>query len=338
MKQSGVMIIAEAGVNHNGNIDLAKLLVDAACDSGADVIKFQTFKADHLVSATAAMADYQVRNTEKTMSQLDMLKELELTYEHFETLKDYCELKGIMFLSTPFDDESIDFLDALMPIYKIPSGEINNFPYLKRVASKSKPVILSTGMATLADVEKAISALRSVQPDIDITLLHCTTNYPAPFEEVNLRAMSTLGMAFKVNVGYSDHTLGVEIPLAAVAMGAAVIEKHFTLDKSMQGPDHRISLEPSELKSMVNMIRNIECAMGDGIKKPNASEIKIMASVRKSIVAGTKLQIGDTLTSENLVIKRPGTGIPPECWDDVLGKRVNTVVEKDTLMTWNMLL
>ena len=326
---SKVFIIAEAGVNHNGRLDLAYQLIDVAKDAGADAVKFQTFKAENVVSRLADKAEYQKKTTGSYKSQLEMIKKLEISFEDFVKLKKYCDKKGIMFLSTPFDHQSIDFLYNLIDIYKIPSGEIVNYPYLKHVAAKNKPLIMSTGMANLGEIEEAINTIRSVNSKAKISLLHCTTNYPASYEEVNLSAMQTLAAAFKLSVGYSDHTLGIEVPVAAVAMGAKIIEKHFTLDKNLPGPDHKASLEPGELKEMVKAIRNIEMALGDGIKKPNKSEIEIMEVVRKSIVASKSIKKGEMFTKTNITIKRPGTGISPMRWNEVIGQKANRDYKDD---------
>ncbi len=316
---SDIFIIAEAGVNHNGDIKLAKKLIDAAKSTGADAVKFQTFKAESLVSKVAQKADYQKQATETDESQLEMLKKLELSFSDFKDLKKYCEGKEILFLSTPFDFDSIDFLESLeMPIYKVPSGEITNLPYLMKIASTGKPVIMSTGMSDLDEVGLALEVLRDNGAGT-ITLLHCNTQYPTPFEDANIKAMLTLKERFGVAVGYSDHTLGIEAPIAAVALGATVIEKHFTLDKSMEGPDHKASLDPQELKAMVTSIRNIELALGDGIKRPSRSETSNKEVARKSIVATRNIVKGEIFTEDNLTIKRPGNGISPMKWFEVLG-------------------
>mgnify|MGYP001399104082 CR=1 FL=1 len=330
-----VFIIAEAGVNHNGNIDLAYQLIEIAKKTGADCVKFQTFKAEHAVSTVAKMADYQKRNIGKEESQFEMIKKLELKFSDFGKLKEYCDRLGIIFLSTPFDFESVDFLENLVPYYKIPSGEITNIPYLKHVARKNKPLIMSTGMANLGEVETAIDTVKKESPDIEIHLLHCTTNYPTPFEEVNLKAMITLKDAFKLPVGYSDHTLGIEIPISAVALGARIIEKHFTLDRNLPGPDHKASVEPEELKEMVKCIRNVECALGDGIKKPNESERRIMGVARKSIVAKRLISQGEAISHENVTVKRPGNGLPPSTLELLIGKKVRRTIEKDELLGWS---
>ena len=316
-----VYIIAEAGVNHNGRLDLALQLCDAAKEAGVDAIKFQTWKTELIISKNTEMADYQKKNLGKDESQYDMLKNLELSYDSFRLIKDYCDSIGIQFLSTADETESLDFLCELgMPFIKLGSGEITNIPYLRYCAQKNMPIIISTGMCNLSDVAIAFDVLTETGAK-DITLLHCTTNYPCPMDEVNLRAMQTMKDAFKCKVGYSDHTMGTEIPIAAVAMGAEIIEKHFTLDRNMEGPDHKASLEPQELKYMVDCIRNIEVALGDGIKKPNASEVKISKVVLKSIVAKAAIKKGDMLTSDNITIKRAGSGIPAAHWDMIVGTK-----------------
>ena len=317
-----VIIIAEAGVNHNGSIEIAKRLIDVAAYAGADFVKFQTFKADKLVSKNAKKAEYQSMNLKDAdNSQYKMLKNLELSESMHEDLIAYTAQKGIQFLSSAFDEESLDYLDQLgLPLFKIPSGEITNKPYLQHVAQKGKPVIISTGMADLGEVKSALEVLTFYGLANDqITVLHCTTEYPASIEEVNLMAMITMADALKVKTGYSDHTEGIEISLAAVAMGATVIEKHFTLDKNMEGPDHKASIEPSELKSLITGIRNIEKAMGNGIKTPSPSEVKNKVAARKSIVASQIIKSGELFSSENLTLKRPGNGLSPMLWDQVLG-------------------
>lgn len=316
-----LFIIAEAGVNHNGRLDLALQLCDAAKEAGVDAIKFQTWKTELVISKNTEMADYQKKNLGKVESQYDMLKNLELSYDSFRLIKDYCDSIGIQFLSTADETESLDFLCELgMPFIKLGSGEITNIPYLRYCAQKNMPIIISTGMCNLSDVAIAFDVLTEAGAK-DITLLHCTTNYPCPMDEVNLRAMQTMKEAFKCKVGYSDHTMGTEIPIAAVAMGAEIIEKHFTLDRNMEGPDHKASLEPQELKYMVDCIRNIEVALGDGIKKPNASEVEISKVVLKSIVAKAPVKKGDTLSSYNITIKRAGSGIPAAHWDMIVGTK-----------------
>ena len=314
-------IIAEAGVNHNGSVQTAKKLIDVAVEAGADAVKFQTFKTENLVSKNDEKANYQKETTNANESQYEMIKKLELDLETHKELISYCNEKNIMFLSTPFDHESIVLLDMLgLEIFKIPSGEITNLPYLREIGKLSKKVILSTGMADIGEIEDALDILMQAGTVKEhITVLHANTMYPTPMEDVNLRAMVTIGNTFKVAYGYSDHTLGIEVPVAAVAMGASVIEKHFTLDKEMQGPDHKASLEPDELKAMVTSIRNIEKALGDGIKKPSKSERPNMEIVRKSIVASREIKKGEILTKENITVKRPGTGISPMHWDEIVG-------------------
>lgn len=317
------LIIAEAGVNHNGSIELAKKLVDTAVIAGADFVKFQTFNANKLASKHAQKAAYQKQTTDKFESQLEMLKRLELSEKAHLELIDYCRLKNINFLSTAFDLESIELLRNFgVTLGKIPSGELTNLPYLRKMSKAFPRIILSTGMADLEEIKVTIQALiASGTSKKNLTVLHCNTEYPTPFEDVNLKAMLTIGEELGVNIGYSDHTLGIEVPIAAVALGAKVIEKHFTLDRNMEGPDHKASLEPDELKAMVSAIRNIEKAMaGNGIKSPSNSEIKNKAIARKSIVAAMNIQKGTVLTKENMTVKRPGTGISPMKWDEVIGK------------------
>jgi N,N'-diacetyllegionaminate synthase len=322
-----VFIIAEAGVNHNGSMKLAKKLIDVAVESGADAVKFQTFKAENLVSKNTEKAEYQKKTTTASESQFDMIKKLELDIETHKELITYCLEKEIMFLSTPFDHDSINLLGDLgLEIFKIPSGEITNLPYLRHIGSLKKQVILSTGMSTLQEVEDALNILISTGTlRADITVLHANTMYPTPMDDVNLNAMLTIQKEFDVAYGYSDHTLGIEVDIAAVAMGATVIEKHFTLDKAMDGPDHKASLEPKELKSMVSAIRNIEKAIGSFEKKPSPSESVNIDIVRKSIVANQIISKGDVLTDKNITVKRPGNGISPMQWDDV----IDTVAVKD---------
>ena len=315
----GVFIIAEAGVNHNGSVDLALQMVDAAKAAGADCIKFQTFRTEKLVSKNAVKADYQKENTGDG-SQQDMLKKLELTHKDFLQLKAYCDEKEIVFLSTPFDLDSIAFLGEIsMPFWKIPSGEVTNYPYLKAIGETGKPVVMSTGMCTLDEIRASIEVLRQFGAD-DITLLHCNTEYPTPFSDVNLRAMLTLKETFDVAVGYSDHTTGIEIPIAAAALGATVIEKHFTLDRKMDGPDHKASLEPEELRTLVRSVRHVEAALGTGVKTPTESEKKNLPIARKSIVASKAIRKGEVFTENNLTTKRPGTGISPMRWPDIIGR------------------
>ncbi len=312
-------IIAEAGVNHNGKLDLALKLCDAAKEAGVDAVKFQTWKTENIVTAQARQAAYQTENTGVEESQFDMLKKLELSYDHFRYIQGYCKKIGIEFLSTPDEEESLAFLMSLgLPFIKVGSGEVTNIPYLRKIASYGKPVILSTGMSTLAQVATAYDTLLETGAP-KVSLLHCTTNYPCPYDEVNLRAMLTLKEAFKCQVGYSDHTMGTEIPVAAVAMGAEIIEKHFTLDRTMEGPDHKASLEPAELKLMVEEIRHIEAGLGDGIKRPNKSEAENAKVVQKSILAKRPIKQGETLTEDMLVAKRAGKGISAKYWDMVVG-------------------
>lgn len=317
------LIIAEAGVNHNGDIQLAKNLIDIAAEAKADIIKFQTFKSENCISRYAQKAEYQLLGTDTNESQLDMVRKLELDEKSHIVLMDYCKKKNIEFLSTPFDLESIDLLNRLgLNIFKIPSGEITNLPYLRKIGQLNKKVILSTGMANLGEVESALNILMDYGTQKEnITILHCNTEYPTPFCDVNLKAMQTIQQAFKVKVGYSDHTLGFHIPIAAVAMGACIIEKHFTLDKNMAGPDHKASLEPNELMAMVKAIREIEISLGDGIKQASTSEIKNKSIARKSIVAIQPIKKGEILNESNLYVKRPGNGISPMEWDKIIGKK-----------------
>lgn len=327
------LIIAEAGVNHNGSLELAKKLIDVAAAAGVDYVKFQTFKTEKLVSKLAVKADYQVENTgDGAESQFQMIKKLELDRDTHDTLIAYCAKKNIKFFSTAFDLDSIDMLEELgLPLYKVPSGEITNLPYLQKIAGLGKPVILSTGMCNLADIEAAIAVMTDAGLSRDsITVLHCNTEYPTPMADVNLRAMTTIGHAFGVKVGYSDHTLGIEVPIAAVALGAVCIEKHFTLDRTMEGPDHRASLEPDELKAMVSAIRNIEIALGDGIKAPSVSEAKNMAIARKSIHLAEDLPAGHVLTEADLAMKRPGDGISPMDLHLVVGRTLTVNLPTET--------
>ena len=326
-----VYIIAEAGVNHNGSFNLACKLVDAAKEAGVDCIKFQTFKSQNLVSHNAQKADYQ-KNTTGDGSQVDMLKKLELSYDEFIKLKEYCDKVGVCFLSTPFDFDSIGFLNSLdMPFWKIPSGEITNYPYLVALAKTGKPVVMSTGMCEMAEIQEAIDVLKE-NGTKEIKLLHCNTEYPTPFEDVNLYAMHTMRESFNLEVGYSDHTKGIEVPIAAVALGATIIEKHFTLDRNMEGPDHKASLEPDELVKMVASIRNIEHALGTGDKAPSPSEKKNITVARKSIVAARNIKAGDIFTIENVTVKRPGTGISPMRWNEVLGTKAIKDFAEDELI------
>jgi len=330
-----VFIIAEAGVNHNGDKNIAYKLIDAAKAAGADAVKFQTFKAEKMISKHTNMASYQKKNIGQEESQLDMVKDLELSYSDFEELKAYCDKNGIIFLSSPFDEDSIDFLENLIPCYKIPSGEIVNQPYLQHMASKHKPMIMSTGMATLSDVEKALDDIYSVDKDAEIYLLHCTTNYPTLYSEVNLRSMLTLREAFKLPVGYSDHTNGIEIPVAAVAMGACVIEKHFTLDRNMKGPDHKASLEPEDFERMVRAIRNVEDALGNGIKRPTKSEEEMKNVVRKKLVAAHDLERGEIIKRNDVTLKRSNTGLSPEFLNVIVGKRLIKGIKEDEGFSWS---
>ena len=316
------LIIAEAGVNHNGDLELAKQIVKAAANAGADLVKFQTFTAERLAIDSAPKADYQNQTTDQKQSQFSMLRQLELTAEMHEQLIVYCSKEGIGFFSTGFDLESVDYLASLgADRFKIPSGEITNLPYLRHVGAFGKPLILSTGMATLGEIEAALDACEIAgTPRSRITVLHCNTEYPTPMQDVNLRAMCTIRDAFGVAVGYSDHTLGIEVPIAAVTLGATVIEKHLTLDRNLAGPDHKASLEPDEFAVMVRAIRNIEQAMGDGIKRPSPSEAKNKPIARKSLVAARSIKAGEQFTPENLTAKRPGTGVSPMRWDKAMGR------------------
>lgn len=328
-------IIAEAGVNHNGSLEIAKKMVEVAKECGADAVKFQTFKAENVISKFAQKAEYQKQTTSADESQLDMVKKLEISFHDFKVLKDYCDKVGITFLSTPFDFESIEFLESIcMEIFKIPSGEITNLPYLEKIGKLKKKVILSTGMADLGEIEDALDILiQSGTSRENITVLHCNTEYPTPYEDVNLLAMITIKEAFKVKIGYSDHTSGIEVPIAAVALGASVIEKHFTLDRNMPGPDHKASLEPHELKAMIQAIRNVEKALGDGIKKPSKSELKNRDIARKYIVAKRDIKKGEILSEENLAVKRTGRkGISPMRWKEILGLRAPKEFKKDEMI------
>ena len=335
---SKTLIIAEAGVNHNGDIELAKKLVDVAAEAGADYVKFQTFKAEKLVSKSAAQADYQQTNIGKEDgTQYEMLKKLELDVDKHHTLITYCNEKGISFLSTAFDLDSIDLLDSLgINLYKVSSGDITNRPYLEKIATKNKSVVLSTGMSDMSDINNALDILEKGGLNMDmITVLHCNTEYPTPMSDVNLSAMNTIGEAFKVKIGYSDHTLGIEIPIAAVARGARVIEKHFTLDRNMEGPDHRASLEPAELIEMVRSIRNIEKAMGNGIKRPSNSESKNVEIVRKSIHLSKDINEGCVLQENDLIMKRPANGISPMDYVKIIGRKVNKFLPCGAQLKWS---
>lgn len=329
------LIIAEAGVNHNGSLDLAKQLVDKAVDADADYIKFQTFKAEKLVTKTARQADYQQKNIGGgDNNQYQMLKKLELSHEEHQILIDYCNKLGIKFFSTAFDFDSIDYLHSLnLGLWKIPSGEVTNYPFLKHIAKYNEKTILSTGMCDMKDVRAAVNALyKNGLSKENLIMLHCNTEYPTPFEDVNLKAMDALRNEFGVAVGYSDHTRGIEVPIAAVALGATVIEKHFTLDRNMPGPDHKASLEPDELKAMVSAIRNIEKALGSPLKKVSDSERKNIAIARKSIVAATNIKKGEIFTEENITVKRPGTGISPMRWEEILGTTAVRDFQEDELI------
>lgn len=326
---SHTLIIAEAGVNHNGKLDLALKLCDAAKEAGADVVKFQTWKTEKIITRTVSQADYQTENTGKTESQFDMLKRLELSYDDFRKIKAHCDKIGIQFASTADEEESLDFLISLgIPFIKIGSGEITNIPYLRIMGAKKLPVIISSGMSSFADIDIALQTLKE-SGATDITVLHCTTNYPCPMEDVNLNAMITMKNAFKLPVGYSDHTKGIEVPIAAVAMGAKVIEKHFTLDRNMEGPDHLASTEPDEFKKMVESIRNIEKAMGNGEKVPTMSEIDISKVVLKRCVASKKIKTGEIFNENNLTVKRNDKGLPAKYWDLLIGKRATKEYEID---------
>ncbi|WP_343689010.1 N-acetylneuraminate synthase [Chitinophaga sp.] len=333
-----VLIIAEAGVNHNGSMENAFRLIEAAAAAGADYVKFQTFKAAKLVSKTAQQAEYQEKNMGAKSTQFEMLKKLEITEDQHYLLKAHAEKNNIRFLSTGFDEESVDFLDNLgMDLFKVPSGEITNYPYLKHIAAKKKPVILSTGMTTLGEIENAINVLleNGIARE-NIQVLHCNTEYPTPMKDVNLRAMNTIRIAFGIGVGYSDHTLGIEVPVAAVALGAEVIEKHFTLDKEMEGPDHKASLDPAELRQMVSAIRNVELAMaGDGYKQPSESERKNMAIARKSIHLSKDLAEGTVITAGDLVMIRPGDGISPFEMDKIVGRKAGRDLSAFHKLSWS---
>lgn len=331
-------IIAEAGVNHNGSLDRAIALIDAAAAAGADAVKFQTFKSDKLVTRTAEKASYQENSHKVKESQHAMLQKLELSHQdHFEIIK-HCEYRGIQFLSTAFDSDSAEFLSSLsLPFVKIPSGEITNLPHLRSSVSPGRVIILSTGMATLGEIEQAINILiKSGASYSDIIVLQCHTDYPTRFEDANLRAMLTIGAAFPgVRIGYSDHTMGIEVPIAAVAMGACLIEKHFTMDRNLPGPDHSASLEPSELAAMIAAIRNVETALGHGRKEPSFNEMKIKSVARKSIVAARAIQQNELFSDQNLTVKRPGTGVSPMCWDDLMGKPANRYYAADELIDFH---
>ena len=335
MMRGATLIIAEAGVNHNGSIKTAEQLIETAAEAGADLVKFQTFSADRLVTGSASKADYQLETTSTSESQHEMIRKLELSREMHEELIAHCKKCGVGFFSTGFDPQSVDLLAELgLDRFKIPSGEITNLPYLRHIGQYGKPVILSTGMARLGEIEAALEVLEaSGTPRERVTVLHCNTEYPTPMADVNLKAMLAIRDALGVQVGYSDHTLGIEVPIAAVAMGATVIEKHFTLDRNLPGPDHRASLEPDELKAMVQAIRNIELALsGDGLKRPSPSESKNLEIARKSLVALVPIKAGDLFTEANLGVKRPGSGISPMRWDDFIGRPANRDYQADELI------
>lgn len=330
-----VFIIAEAGVNHNGSLDLALKLVDAAKESGADAVKFQTFQAELLATRSAHKAAYQERMTSDSESQFDMLRRLELDAAAHQEIRQHCRKVGIQFMSSPFDEQSADLLESLdVPIFKVPSGEITNLPFLEHLARKGRPLIVSTGMSTLAEVEEAVRVVQAAGAT-QLTLLHCVTEYPAPYDQINLRAMQTLKTAFGLPVGYSDHTPGIEIAIAATALGAEVIEKHFTLDRSLSGPDHAASLEPAELAGMVRSIRHVEAALGNGIKTPAPCELTNMSVARKSVVAARELCAGHQLASGDLVIKRPGNGISPSLLPALIGRTLRMSLAKDQVISWD---
>jgi len=332
-----VFFIAEAGVNHNGDREMAHRLVDVAVEAGADAIKFQTFKAESLISSHAPKAKYQLQTTDASESQLEMVRNLELSMDTFRELQNHCQEKGVLFMSTPFDEESVDFLsDIGVPVFKIPSGEITNIPFLTYVASKGKPMILSTGMSYLGEVETAVRTIEKTG-NCELVLLHCVSNYPAAPEDVNLYAMQTMSRAFCVPVGFSDHTSGIEVALAAVALGACVIEKHFTLDMNLPGPDHQASLEPDQLTALVRGIRKVENALGNGIKRPTASEADTIRAARRSLVAACDINAGTMLTEKVIAIRRPGSGIAPALLPLLIGRCMNVNVTAGTLLEFNML-
>ncbi|MGV6851500.1 MAG: N-acetylneuraminate synthase [bacterium] len=330
------LIIAEAGVNHNGDLDLAKQLIDSAATAGADLVKFQTFNADHLVTRQAEKAEYQKVVTDAEETQHGMLKRLELSHDAHQDLIQHCRKRNIAFFSTAFDHDSIDYLASLgQKCWKIPSGEITNLPYLRHIGKFKQEVLLSTGMATLGEIEYALRVLETAGTDRDnITVLHCTTQYPTPMNDVNLRAMKTIQAAFGVRIGYSDHTLGIDVAIAAVALGACVIEKHFTLDRSLPGPDHQASLTPQELKNLVKAIRNIEQALGSDIKQPTTEEIANQYIARQSIFASKPIKVGDTFSSVNLTTKRPATGLSPMHWDDIIGTKATRAFDTNEAITF----
>lgn len=331
-------IIAEAGVNHNGSLEMARKLVDVAVEAGADAVKFQTFKAEKVISPHAPKASYQMESTDADESQLDMAKRLELSFNAFRELYAYCQQLGVLFMSTPFDEESADFLaDLGVAVFKIPSGEITNLSFLAHVARKGKPIIVSTGMANLGEVEAAVSTVEKAG-NKDLVLLHCVSNYPADPADANLKAMRTMETAFGVPVGYSDHTVGIEVSLAAVALGACVIEKHFTLDRSLPGPDHRASLPPDELEALVRGIRKVETALGHGHKEPAASELEMAAVARKSLIAAQDIPAGSTLTEGLITTMRPGTGLPPTMLSLLVGRKTKQNIPAGSLLSLEMLI
>jgi len=330
-------VIAEAGVNHNGDIQMAKALIEAARIAGADAVKFQTFNADKLLTRSAEKAQYQKTASEEAESQHSMLKRLELADHDFGELAEYAKSQRIIFLSSPFDMDSVDLIDKIgMPAFKVPSGEITNFPLLQKIAKKRKPVILSTGMSTFREIEEAVKVMRECRCS-KIILLHCVSDYPAKVEEVNLRAIEAMRKLYDLPVGYSDHTLGITIPIAAVALGACVIEKHLTLDRKLPGPDHKASIEPNEFENMVSAIREVEAALGDGVKRPTRGETEIMKIARKSIVAAVDISSGSIITDNMITVKRPGTGIEPKYINELIGQTANCNIECDTIITWNMI-
>lgn len=334
-KNQPVFIIAEAGVNHNGRIDLAIQLIDEAYNSGADAVKFQTFKTEELTTKHAKMADYQIENSKELENQFALIKGLELSYDAFVTLKEHCEKRGITFLSTPHTLGAMEFLDPLVPAFKIGSGDLTNLPFLKILARKDKPIILSTGMATLEEVREAVDVILK-EGNSKLVLLHCVTNYPADMKHLNLRAIETLRETFSLPIGFSDHSIGVAAAVAAVALNACVLEKHFTLDKNLPGPDHKASMEPHELKELVDTIRSVERALGDGLKKPAPSEVSIKDVARKSLVARIDIDKGAILTEEMIDIKRPGHGIQPKYLQDIIGKRAKVEIKEDELLSQDM--
>lgn len=330
-------IVAEAGVNHNGDPQLAKRLVDVAVEARADAVKFQTFKSERVISPLTPKAAYQMKTTGVGESQLDMVKRLELSFDDFRELYFYCQQQGILFMSTPFDEESADFLaDLGVTVLKVSSGEITNLPFLSHLARKGKPLIVSTGMACLGEVETAVKCINKAGNE-NLVLLHCVSSYPADPADANLRAMGTMAAAFGVPVGYSDHTLGIEVSLAAVALGACVIEKHFTLDRKLPGPDHQVSLIPAELRALVEGIRRVETALGHGRKEPSGNELEVAAVARKSLVAALDIPLGGILTKELIAVKRPGTGLPPSMLPQLLGRKVNRDIPAGTVLSWEML-